>query len=230
MINRRLKAVDGLWLGIALALHSALLLVPINIPPELSPATESLTVTLDIQSKAVPPIDQPVEYQPEINPERRPQSVPQKPKDVQQLDPLLYSAQNLSEPITTAQLLRTVRHLKFPQPESEKTLKLGTFRAPPLPANWLPSLEIDDNLFHGTVTSAGSEIVDQWGGVDGRYNVVVKTSTGHTLCGQALAWSPMNPLEEHVTMWRSCGGNGKRSAERPHRKMFTSRRSVGITP
>jgi hypothetical protein len=224
MTNHRLKAVDGLWLGIALALHLALLLVPVNIPPELSPTTETLTVTvtLDTRSKDVPPIDQPVKYQPEINPERRPQSVPQEPQDVQQLDPLLFSAQDLSAPITTAQLLRSVRHLKPPQPESEKALELGTFRAPPLPANWLPSLKIDDNLFNGTVTSGGSEIVDQWGGADGRYNVVVKTSTGHTLCGQAQAWSPMNPLEEHVTMWRSCGGNGKRTSERPHRKMYTS--------
>lgn len=222
MTNRRLKAVDGLWLGIALAFHSALLFVPISVPPELSPATETLTVTLDTRSRDVPPVDQPVKYQPEINPDKRPQSVPQKPQDVQSLVPLLVSAQDLSEPITTAQLLRSVSYLKPPQPESEKALELGAFRAPPLPANWLPSLEIDDNLFSGTVTSAGSEIVDQWGGADGRYNVVVKTSTGRKLCGQAQAWSPMNPLEEHVTMWRSCGGNGKRTSERPHRKMFTS--------
>ena len=230
MTNRRLKTVDGLWLGIALLLHSLLLLVPINIPPELPPVPEIITVTLDIQSKAEPPVDQPVKYQSEINPEKKPKSVTPEPKDSQQVDPLLFSTHVLSKSITTTQLLRSVSHLKLPRPEREKPLDLGTFRVPPLPANWSPSLKTDDNLFNGKIASAGSEIVDQWGEAGGRYNVVVKTSSGHTLCGQVQAWSPMNSLKEHVTMWRSCGGSGNRTSEGFRRMMFATRRPASIKP
>ncbi len=44
--NRRFKAIYGLWLGIALLLHLALLLVPIGMPRQLSPAPEAFTVIL----------------------------------------------------------------------------------------------------------------------------------------------------------------------------------------
>lgn len=221
MTNRRLKAVHGLWLGIALLLHSALLLVPIHIPPEVPPAAEIITVTLATQSNAEPPGDQPVKKQPEItpetipeiNPEKKPLSVASEPKDSQLVESLQLSTPALPKSVTTAQLLRSVSHLKLPLPEKEKPLELGAFMAPPLPANWSPGLKIEDNLFSGSVASAGSEIVDQWGDAGGRYNVVVKTSSGHTLCGQTQAWSSMNPLVEPVMMWRSCGGNGKRTSK-----------------
>jgi len=202
--SRRFKAIYGLWLGIALLLHLALLLVPIGMPRELSPAPEAITVILAIQSKASSPVEQPVNHQPELDQETKPQSGPPAPQDTQRLVPAPLSAQDLPKAITAAQLFHNVSYLKWPLPESEKPLKLGAFKPQLLPVNWLPSLKMGDNLFSGKVVSARTEIVDQWLAADGGYNVVVNTPTGQTLCGRAQAWNPMNPLEEHVTLWRLC--------------------------
>jgi len=62
-----------------------------------------------------------------------------------------------------------------------------------------------------------TEIVDRWLAADGSHNVVIETTTGHTLCGSARPWNPMNPLVEHLMMFRPCGGWGKRAFEMPHR-------------
>lgn len=213
MTNRRLKAVDCLWLGIALLFHSVVLLVPISIPTEVSPVAEIITVTLVKQLKVEPPKDHPVKHQPEIIAEKKSPSITSEPKDSQQVESVLVSTQALPKSITTAQLLRSVDHLKLSIPEKKKPLALGAISAPPLPANWSPSLKIDDNLFNGKVASAGSEIMDQWVDAGGGINMVIKTSSGNTLCGQAQAWTSMNPLVEPVMMWRSCGGGGKRASK-----------------
>ena len=69
MTNRRLKAINGLWLGVALLLHSALLLVPISTPSGPAPVTEIVSVTLVAQSIIKPPRDEPLKHQSEPIPE-----------------------------------------------------------------------------------------------------------------------------------------------------------------
>ena len=230
MTNRRLKAINGLWLGVALLLHSALLLVPISTPSGPAPVTEIVSVTLVAQSIINPPRDEPLKHQSEpipetiaetiaetdqeIIPEREPPLTASRPKSPQQVDPLLPSTPVLSKSITTAQLLRSASNLKLPLAEKEKSLELGAFRAVTLPGNWSPSLKMEDNLFNGRVALAVTKIVDQWVYIGGGYNAVVKTRSGHTLCGQAQPWSPMNPLLEPVVMWRNCDSIRKRNSKR----------------
>jgi hypothetical protein len=82
-----------------------------------------------------------------------------------------------------------------------------------LPA-WSPS----GNLFDGMVAPPETEIVDRWLAADGSQNVVVNLPSGETLCGRAEAWNPMQALVEHVMMFRSCGGGGKRTFEMASRE------------
>ena len=72
-------------------------------------------------------------------------------------------------------------------------------------------------MFNGMVLPNKTEIVDRWLAADGSQNVVVNTPDGHTLCGRARAWDPMQPLVEHVMQFRPCGGGGKRTFEMPRR-------------
>ena len=67
------------------------------------------------------------------------------------------------------------------------------------------------NTFDGMMAPVETELVDRWQASDGSSNVVINTPNGDTFCGRAEAWNPMQPLVEHLTMFRSCGGGGKRT-------------------
>lgn len=68
----------------------------------------------------------------------------------------------------------------------------------------------EGNTFDGMMAPGESELVDRWQAADGSSNMVINTPNGETLCGRAEAWNPMQPLLEHLMMFRSCGG-GKRT-------------------
>jgi len=69
----------------------------------------------------------------------------------------------------------------------------------------------EGNTFDGMMAPVETELVDRWQAADGSANVVINTPNGDTLCGRAEAWNPMQPLLEHLMMFRSCGGGGKRT-------------------
>jgi len=219
--NRRFKALDYLWVGVALLFHAMLLLMPFSMPNEVAPKSETISVTFVTPPEAETPEEQPVESelattQPDTKPEKKPASITTAPLEPQEQvpEPLLDTIQALPKPVSAAQLLQSAADFNLSTPVKDKSLTLGAFSAPPLPANFAPSLKIDDNLFDGRIAMADSEIMDEWVDASGGYNVVVKLPSGRVLCGQAQPYSSMDPLVEHVTMWQSCGGDGKRKPKR----------------
>ena len=217
----RFKPVDYLWLGVALLVHTMLLLIPFNMPDELDPIPANITVTFANPPKAVSQEDQPIEpqvaaQQPDITPEKKPDSIIPEPMEPQVSEPLPATTQTVPKTVSAAQLLHSAAEFSLSVPEKEKPLTLGAFKAPPLPANWSSSITMEENLFDGTVALTSPEVMDEWVDVSGGYNMVVKTQSGRTLCGRAQAWNSMNPLQEHVMMWGPCGGNGKRKAKPRH--------------
>jgi hypothetical protein len=96
---------------------------------------------------------------------------------------------------------------------AEPDRRLGKF-IPPAP---LPTITPGENRFSDAYAPAGTEIVDRWLAADGSHNVVIRAPNGMILCGRALPWNPMEPLVEHVMMFRSCGGGGERSFSMPER-------------
>lgn len=119
--------------------------------------------------------------------------------------------------LTAVRLLDSARMMEVLLPEQPDLRQLG--QAPPLaiPSNWRPAIVLAANRFDGMVAPARTEILDRWLAADGSHNVVLETPGGHTLCGHALAWNPMQPLVEHLMLFRPCGGGGKRAFEMPDR-------------
>ena len=202
-------------------IHGALLLMPFSMPREVAPESETISVTFVVPPQVKPPEEQPVERQlatqpSDIIPEEKPALLAPEPEEpqAQEPEPLPDTIQVLPKRVSAAQLLQSSADFNLSAPEQQKSQALGTFSAPPLPRNWAPSLTIDDNLFDGRMAMANSEVMDEWVDAGGEYNVIVKLPSGRVLCGQAQPYSSMDPLVEHVTMWQSCGGDGKRKPKR----------------
>ena len=207
---RRIKSVEGLWLFLALLLHLLLLIVPFNQPPKPPEVAETISVVMDIQSKQQlysepverdlpPPIEQPSSSQ-----EEQSQPAPLATREVEQSEPEPSVVERPSTSVTAAQLLLGVSELKFEPPASDEKRQLGDAESVELPANWLPTLKLEDNLFTGKTGSGKAEIMDQWKSTDGAYNVIVKTPSGKTFCGHAPPQQRISSLEEPVVVWRSC--------------------------
>jgi hypothetical protein len=114
------------------------------------------------------------------------------------------------------ELLEAARQPKWTLP-AKPARRLGEFVPPAPPPNWQPSITARENRFGDAYAPPETEIVDRWLAADGSHNVVIRTPNGMTLCGRALPWNPMEPLVEHVMMFRSCGGGGERSFSMPER-------------
>jgi hypothetical protein len=128
------------------------------------------------------------------------------------------------EPVRTISLARLVESVHDGQLDNPKTVsqrQLGVQHQHEKPSYWrggIPGALPSENLFDGMVAPAQTEIVDRWIEADGSHNVVVNLPNGETFCGRAAAWDPMRPLVEHVMMFRSCGGGGKRTFTMAPRK------------
>ena len=130
-------------------------------------------------------------------------------------------------PVTVATLFDSIRQLSGTPQESDlhddsRKRRLGQAMHSSRPANWSEGagaglLQQSPNRFHGMHAPASVEIVDRWLAADGSHNVVVNLPNGSTLCGNAQAWNPMQPLVEHVMLFRPCGGGGKRTFSMPTR-------------
>ena len=78
-------------------------------------------------------------------------------------------------------------------------------------SNWTePLLPPFSGPFSEDFAPLEEEILDQWQERDGTRNVVIRTPSGHTLCGRLEAWNPLNPLLEPIAMYRLCAGGGRR--------------------
>jgi hypothetical protein len=224
--HRSIRATDGLWLGLALLLHAALLLLPLHYEIEAPTPSAAVTVSLSVTERTPLVSDQ----------AEPPTPLPDDPQE--STDDAIASSAEHAEPgmekastedtrsvapesgalvLTTARLLDIASRFKWPLPEVSSERRLGVFAPPEGSDKVHGGLQMEENLLNGMTVPARTEIVDRWLAADGSHNVVINTPTGHTLCGRQQAWNPMNPLMEHVMMWRPCGGGGKRTFKMPPR-------------
>jgi hypothetical protein len=228
--TKRWDVQDSLWLGLAIVFHAVLLLIPVLQKNHTSTNTAPLNITL----LAPLPIEQPFVEDPEAKKTELPAA---KNKTVSPDEQPVPDLASLEEPeyradqeppgkeviLTAARLLDSANKIEWPAPDEDNSRRLGVFVPQPLPENWRSGIRIEDNILNPMVLPGQTEIVDRWLAADGSHNVIIDTPGGHTLCGRALAWDPMQPLVEHVMQFRRCGGNEKRTFEMTQRiKRLTS--------
>ena len=221
-INRR----DGLWLAVAVLLHSLVLLIPVRQFSGPAETVRSVTISLlnsaeiefsATQAPVLPPIPE------EVRPPEHP-ILAEKPATRQDpaVDKEETSAISIPEaPLntSTARLTESLDRITWAIPDHGKNRELGVRVPGQIPENWRPGIRLEENRFDGMVVPRKVEIVDRWLAADGSHNVVMNTPGGETLCGRAQAWNPMSPLLEPIMMFRRCGGGGKRSFKMPDRYM-----------
>ena len=205
---RRVTGVDkgiGRWLGLAVLVHAAALLLPLTYPRGPAPVDPSLIVSL-LRPLPLPaptttplPVPEPVR----VTAQKRPAPPVAAPREEIPSPRRLPSAE---------EMLEAARQPGWTLP-AEPERRLGEF-VPPAPP---PTITTRENRFGDAYAPAETEIVDRWLAADGSHNVVIRTPNGMTLCGRALPWNPMEPLVEHVMMFRSCGGGGERTFSMPER-------------
>jgi len=226
---------DVLWLALAVLLHAMLLLVP----PRQTSAPLGNSHVLSVELLAPAATDPRAEKPRPVAKARQMAVQPKKSSSraaalISDETPPLASKpfdtgpEDTATTTTVARLIDSASQLKWNRPDEDEHRKLGEFVPPAAPANWRPGIAVEDNRFDDTVAPAATEIVDQWLAADGSQNLVIRTPTGHTLCGRARAWDPMNPLFEPVMMYRPCGGGGKRTFRMPHR--YRESRQAALSP
>lgn len=112
--------------------------------------------------------------------------------------------------LTTEDLREQARKLDLP-PQTKPVRRLGVNYARPLPDHLSkPVLPWEPTIFDELYAPVTTEILDQWQQADGTMMVVMRTPSGHTLCGRKAPWDPANPLYEPVPMFHKCAGGGRR--------------------
>lgn len=226
--NMRISKRDGLWLAMAVLAHALILLIPMQADPP--PASKDRAISVSLMTPPQVPAEREQEVLPELQDitplPREPEWVEQSPepeKPVVEIEDDQEANVAFKPPaISAARLIDTVRRFKWPQTREKSTRQLGIPHIPALPENWRPGISHDDNIFDGMILPGKTEVLDRWLAADGSHNVVIETPGGHTFCGRRQAWDPMNPLLEHVMMFRPCAGGGKRQFQMP--KRYQSRR------
>lgn len=205
------------WLALALLLHGALLLVPVAEYGFRSQPVNVLNLSLHRPAPApVEPTRPQSEEQPGPPPDPLPAAAPTPPPPPPATTrearpaPVPDDAPEGAAPprlpnVSAARLLELTRQgeLKLPAPEEGRRLGVFTPQAPP--ENWRPEPLPGQSRFDGRSLPDRVEIVDRWLAADGSHQVLVETPGGELLCGRAESWNPMQPLVEHVMMFRSCG-------------------------
>lgn len=216
-----LRGRDGAWLGLALTAHLALLAIPVGQRFATTDAPLAVSVSLLRPSPprvSSPPVKlsvpDPVQVEGRKRSPEKPARAPAPSADAAEV--VAPTAPNAAALLESARALISAPEVKAPR-------ALGKFEPPPPPANWRPSITVEENLFGESYLPSKTEVVDRWLAADGSHNVVVRTPNGMTLCGRAQPWNPMQPLVEHVMMFRPCGGGGKRTFEMPERFLRNAR-------
>jgi len=199
------------WLAVALCLHGLLLLIPLHQPQSPGEHEPLLLVQLQ-QSPAPQTVPEPPQIKPEpIKPVTPPVLAELPPPVTQPTEP-----EEEKTPWSAARLIQTVRNLPREEPGTAPHRRLGIHQRQELPPNWragmgAEAVQEEANRFSEMYAPAEVEIVDRWLAADGSHNVVVNLPNGDTVCGRANAWNPMQPLVEHVMLFRKCSGGGKRT-------------------
>ncbi len=120
------------------------------------------------------------------------------------------SLKPIQRAITAAILNQQIEEIELPEKKPD-ILTLGVASYRPMPGNLTePVLPYEPTVFEELYAPIETEVLDQWQDPDGTMRVVIRTRSGHTLCGRMPRWDPTNPLYEPVPMFHSCGGGGRR--------------------
>jgi hypothetical protein len=224
-INRR----DGLWLAVAVLLHSLVLLIPVRQPSGPAKTVQSVTISLfntaEIEFSAKPapghaPLTKGVS--PPENPLLAKKPATRKDPAVDKEEPSDLSESEAPLNTSTALLIESLSRVNWTIPDRGKKRHLGVPVPGQIPENWRAGIHLEENRFDDMVVPRKVEIIDRWLAADGSHNVVMNTTGGETLCGRAQAWNPMSPMLEPVMMFRRCGGGGKRGFKMPDHYMRES--------
>lgn len=207
----QLRGSDYGWLGLAVFLHTALLLVPVadRERPESAGTDGQVSVSL------MRPHQEKIE--PGNTIVRTPEPISTRAKEMLPPDkePTETSESPPAGP-TARQLIESMGRIeRFP--EDRNVRRLGEFDPPAPPRNWLLSIAVEDNRLDGVTLPARTKIVDRWLAADGSHNVLIRIAGGETLCGRGQPWDPLRPLVEPVMMYRPCGRGKTRSFDMPAR-------------
>lgn len=229
--SMRIRRRDALWLAPAVLLHAVVLLIPLQQHiPSATDLSRVVSVSLNAPRASEPEAEAAEPPLPPVVEEHVPEEPVQRPRAMQAeslapaVDP--QAVEKPPEPPateTTATLLDFAGRYKWPSVIQDRKRRLGTFVPQPVPENWRPNIIVEDNRFNGMVLPERIEIVDRWLAADGSHRVVINTPGGHTLCGRAQAYDPMNPLLEPIMSWWECGGGGKRTFTMPDRYLKSNR-------
>ena len=220
------------FLLIALAVHAALLLLPLKswqvntttLPDSISVELSTVLEPARTEDPATPPAEQKAEIL-DLPPPSAQQAEPERiPGQLVQQELIEPDEAAILEPESnppSASLLR--QSLEYPDwlaKPQEDTRQLGDRPTYLVPDNWkenagAPYLAEFENTFNGMTVPNQVEIVDRWLAADGSHRVVVNLPNGMTICGRAEAYNPMQPLVEPIMLFVSCGGGGKRSFSVP---------------
>lgn len=214
----------------AVFLHALLLLIPAQQGLSPGPAAKSLALVLTRAWQPAPgtaepapgtagmdrtpaetvPLPSPTEAR--SAPEPPPASMPERPEAEKprratpsHRDAAPPAAGSSEQAVTAARLLDLANPRDWRLPAESEARRPGVLAPPPLSPHLRSGTHLGPSRFDGRALPERVEIVDRWLATDGSHNVMIETPTGEMLCGRAAAWDPMQPLVEHVMMYRSCG-------------------------
>lgn len=221
------------WWGVAIALHAALLFVPLTWYhlPDPQPEPEAVAVTIFTPPslpepqplEPIEPAETPVRPESEEPPVDVPQDVVQEPAPAPP-DPVSDPAREPEAqqapapevageppPLEVQRLLETVAAMDWSEPE-EKTRSLGRSTESEI-TEWLrqPVLALEDNTFDGMAAPTEVEITDRWLSPGGEQNVVIRAPDGNTYCGRQGPVDDLRPWLQMPMLFHRCAGGGKRS-------------------
>lgn len=116
---------------------------------------------------------------------------------------------------SAAGLRDALNRFGFDTGAQEPSRALGLPPAPPGPSDGVTGGTPLGARIAESFAPARPVVLDRWLAADGSHHVVVELPGGETVCGRAERWDPMHPLVEHVMMFRSCAGGGRRSFSMP---------------
>jgi hypothetical protein len=212
---RPLRSSQALVLALAVLVHAALLLIPLRqAEPPARRAPLQIEFWADRPNLPAETGPEPATGPPTPDRPRRPETVAQVPPPAVVTTAPPASDRHDDFVITAAYLYDAVSRMEWSDPQ--KPPSLGIARPRELPHNLAgPVLPVIPTWFDGLAAPGAVEVLDRWQGPDGGMMVVMRTPTGHTLCGRGDAWDPLNPLVEQVILFHTCGGGGRRARPAP---------------
>ncbi|MEJ8566675.1 hypothetical protein [Elongatibacter sediminis] len=227
------------WFALALAVHAALLLLPLERSRQDMDSHRFLPISLKLAPRrltTVPRNDVTEHKDREREREREqtdagiaepakdaeplapntaaPRTPPAEESTPQAPTPRTAPVPNMRRSLSTANLLQALNDMALEGPRQGLPRTLGS----PPPGAGTDSAASANPLaesISGSFKTTSPVVLDRWLTSDGSHHVVVELPNGQTLCGRASAWDPMKPLVEHVMMFRACAGGGPRSFSMP---------------